>query len=103
MADGIVGDTYLERFRTTEAGETFTVSNATDPSGTTWAGPTITHVANGAYTLSFTPNQEGVYEATITGDTSGKQFIGKWDMRPMDASRNTKSAIDKALTILNVR
>jgi len=103
VADGILGQEYLERFRTSEAGETFTITEATDPSGASWVGPTITHVANGVYTLTFTPNQEGIYEATITGDTSTESFTGSWDMRPVDFGRNTPAAAAKAATILNVR
>jgi len=103
MADGILGQEYLERFRTSTAGEAFTISDATDPDGASWVGPTITHVANGSYTLTFTPRQEGIYTATITGDTSGESFTGEWDMRPVDFSRNTPAAAAKAATILNVR
>lgn len=80
MAAGIVGQTITERFRTSAAGETFTITNATKPDGTSWAGPTITTVSGALYSLTFTAALSGVYRATITGNTSGETFSGSWDI-----------------------
>jgi hypothetical protein len=82
MADGIISTALTEQFRLLSGttGETFTISAATKPDGTAWAGPTITEVGSGAYSLTFTPTLAGVYLATITGDTSGETFSGAWEI-----------------------
>ena len=90
MADGVVNTSLSERFRTSSAGESFTISGATKPDGTSWAGPTITHLGSGLYSLSFTPTAEGVYLATITGDTSGESFSGAWDISAEAATVSTR-------------
>jgi hypothetical protein len=90
MADGVVNTALSERFRTSVSGETFTISNATKPDGTSWAGPTITNVSGTLYSLAFTPTLEGIYLATITGNTSGEVFSGAWDITAEAATVSTR-------------
>jgi hypothetical protein len=80
MAEGIVGQTITERFRTSAAGESFTITNATKPDGTSWSGPTISTISGALYSASFVAAAAGVYKATITGNTSGEVFSAAWDI-----------------------
>ena len=102
MADGIVGQTITERFRTAAAGESFTISNATKPDGTSWTGPTITTVSGALYSLSFTASASGVYQATITGNTSGEVFSGAWDILAASTRSFTRRAVGQVIQSAHV-
>ena len=82
MADGLIDTPVINTFRLASGttGETFTISAASMPDGTNWAGPTITEVGSGTYTCAFTPHFSGIWTTTITGDTSGEVFIGSWEI-----------------------
>jgi hypothetical protein len=103
MADGIIGQQYTERFRTASASETFTISGATKPDGSAWSGPTITDLGSGSYRLSFTPDVEGVWEATLTGGTSGEVLVGEWDIAAYDTSVGGVASTPPTITRAELR
>ena len=94
MAKYLISTALTEtvRLRSGTTGETFTISNATTPTGASWGGPTISEVGSGAYSLTFTPSVVGVYLATVTGNTSGEVFSGAWEIVAVPAPAFSRQA-----------
>lgn len=81
MAVYLTGDTVTVGFSTGIAGETITVNTSRKPTGATFltAGD-FTDLGSGDYLVSFTPDVAGAWYARWTGDTSGEEFTGNWDI-----------------------
>jgi hypothetical protein len=95
MADGIVGQPFTRAFRTGITGQTLTIDpdTTTKPDGTAFT-PTITPSgvnASDAFSITFTPDQAGIWVAEATDD-DGRRFRGEYEILAVPSKTFTRRA-----------